>query len=128
MIATEIPVSCMLGRGPRALAAASRNSAVNQNRLPLPFSLMSEKGKGSRFWFTALFREAAARARGPRPSMQLTGISVAIIDDNRTNRTILERYVSSWGMRGRSFDSGHEALREIRRASHGETPFEVAIV
>jgi len=31
-------------------------------------------------------------------------------------------------MRGKSFDSGHEALREIRRASHGEDPFEVAIV
>ncbi|TMC54135.1 MAG: response regulator [Chloroflexi bacterium] len=88
----------------------------------------SEKGKGSRFWFTALFREAAAKARGPRASMQLTGISVAIIDDNRTNRTILERYVSSWGMRGRSFDSGHEAVREIQRASNGDDPFEVAIV
>src|SRR5207302_5775297 len=90
--------------------------------------VVSEKGKGSRFWFTALFREAAARARGPRASMQLTGISVAIIDDNRTNRTILERYVSSWGMRGRSFDSGHEALHEMRRASGGDDPFEVAIV
>ena len=89
----------------------------------------SEKGKGSRFWFTALFREAAAaRARGPQASMQLTGIAVAIIDDNRTNRTILERYISSWGMRGRSFDSGHEALPEIRRASGGDDPFEVAIV
>ena len=88
----------------------------------------SEKGKGSRFWFTALFREAAARTRGPRASMQLTGIAVAIIDDNRTNRTILERYIASWGMRGRSFDSGHEALHEIRQASGGDDPFEVAIV
>jgi len=88
----------------------------------------SEKGKGSRFWFTALFREAAQKVRRPQTTAPLAGLSIAIIDDNRTNRTILERYVTSWGMRGRSFDSGHEALREMRRASHGEDPFEVAIV
>src|SRR5467141_5041837 len=57
----------------------------------------SEKGKGSRFWFTALFREAAApKARRGQAAATLAGTSVAIIDDNRTNRTILERYVSSW--------------------------------
>jgi len=88
----------------------------------------SEKGKGSQFWFSALFREAAQKVHPARTGAPLAGMTVAIIDDNRTNRTILERYVASWGMHGRSFDSGHEALREIRRASHGEAPFEVAIV
>ena len=88
----------------------------------------SEKGKGSQFWFTALFREAAQKVHPARATAPLAGMTVAIIDDNRTNRTILERYVASWGMSGRGFDSGHEALREIRRASHGEAPFEVAIV
>ncbi|HEY0829811.1 MAG TPA: response regulator [Candidatus Dormibacteraeota bacterium] len=88
----------------------------------------SEKGKGSRFWFTALFREAAERARFSRPTGRLSGTKVAIIDDNRTNRTILERYVHSWGMRAVSYESGHEALREMRRAMAGEDPFDVAIV
>jgi signal transduction histidine kinase/DNA-binding response OmpR family regulator len=88
----------------------------------------SEKGKGSRFWFTALFHEAPARARFSRPAGRLSGTKVAIIDDNRTNRTILERYVHSWGMRAMSYESGHEALREMRRAMIGEDPFDVAIV
>jgi two-component system sensor histidine kinase/response regulator len=89
----------------------------------------SQKGKGSTFAFTALFREAAQpRAQRARPSGQLEGTAIAIIDDNKTNRTVLERYVQSWGMRGRSFDSGHEALREMRRVSEGDEPFEVAIV
>jgi CheY-like chemotaxis protein/nitrogen-specific signal transduction histidine kinase len=89
----------------------------------------SEKGKGSTFWFTALFREAAApRVRRARPGEQLTGTSVAIIDDNKTNRTILERYVASWGMRARSFESGHEALREMRRVAAGDDAFEVAVL
>ena len=92
-------------------------------------SVESEKGKGSTFCFTALFREAAApRAARTRSGAQLTGTAVAIIDDNKTNRTILERYVSSWGMRGRSFDSGHEALREMGRIASGDDPFEVAIL
>ena len=89
----------------------------------------SEKGKGSKFWFTALFREAvAARAKRRRPGAQLSGTAVAIVDDNNTNRTILERYVSSWGMRGRSFDSGREALREMRRVAAADDPFAVAIL
>ena len=88
----------------------------------------SAKGKGSRFWFTALFREAPASSQRPKSNAPLGGTTVAIIDDNRTNRTILERYVASWGMRGRSFESGHEALHEMRRAAGSEDPFEVAIV
>jgi signal transduction histidine kinase/DNA-binding response OmpR family regulator len=88
----------------------------------------SEKGKGSTFWFTALFRESPSKARFTEASASLSGTNVAIIDDNRTNRTILERYVSSWGMRGRAFDSGHEALTEMRRTAPGNEPFEVAIV
>jgi len=88
----------------------------------------SKKGKGSRFWFTALFREATTRPRASRPTGRLSGTKVAIVDDNRTNRAILERYVHSWGMRVLSYESGHEALRELRRAMTGEDPFEVVIV
>jgi signal transduction histidine kinase/DNA-binding response OmpR family regulator len=90
--------------------------------------VQSEKGKGSRFWFKALFREAAARGRSSQVMTQLSGTTVAIIDDNRTNRTILERYIKSWGMRGRSFTSGDEALREMHRTAQRDDAFEVAIV
>jgi signal transduction histidine kinase/DNA-binding response OmpR family regulator len=90
--------------------------------------VQSEKGKGSSFWFTVSFREAAAKTHSFEATASLTGTHVAIIDDNRTNRTILERYVSSWGMRGRSFDSGHEALHEMRRTAGGDDPIDVAIV
>src|SRR4029077_10075717 len=47
---------------------------------------------------------------------------------NRTNRTILERYLDSWGMLQKSFESGVEALREMRNAASGDEPFDVAIV
>src|SRR6202158_149679 len=88
----------------------------------------SEKGAGSRFWFTALFRESEIKASEPQPVGTLAGTAVAIIDDNRTNRVILERYLDSWGTRERSFESGGEALRALRNAVEEDDPFEVAIV
>ncbi len=88
----------------------------------------SEKGKGSRFWFTALFREAAARGVEAQPAVSLGGTGVAIIDDNHTNRVILERYVHSWGMRRRTFDNGHDAIAELQRVAGGPEQVDVVIV
>ncbi|MGA8922063.1 MAG: response regulator [Candidatus Dormiibacterota bacterium] len=88
----------------------------------------SDKGKGSRFWFTALFRESSSLGRASRRPSDLAGTAVAIVDDNRTNRTIVERYVKSWGMRAQSFDGARQALREMRQAARSDAPFEVAIV
>jgi len=88
----------------------------------------SEKGAGSRFWFTALFREGTRKPASPPPTASLSGTAVAVVDDNRTNRTILERYLGSWGMRDRAFESGRQALNELREAARGDDPFEVAIV
>jgi signal transduction histidine kinase/CheY-like chemotaxis protein len=88
----------------------------------------SEKGGGSRFWFTALFRDAQGKAEASRLAVSLAGTFVAIVDDNRTNRTILERYLSSWGVREKSFESGPDALREMRGAARGDDAFDVAII
>ena len=88
----------------------------------------SEKGAGSRFWFTALFREGERKSPAVPPTASLSGTSIAVVDDNRTNRTILERYLGSWGMRDKAFESGRQALEELREAARAEDPFEVAIV
>jgi signal transduction histidine kinase/CheY-like chemotaxis protein len=88
----------------------------------------SEKGSGSRFWFTALFREARGKRRAPQSPVSLAGTFVAVVDDNKTNRAILERYLKSWGLRERSFESGREALDEMQVAAHGDDGFDVAIV
>src|SRR5207302_2713534 len=86
----------------------------------------SNKAAGSRFWFTAMFRESTIKSDVSSP-ISLVGTPVAIIDDNRTNRTILERYLDSWGMRQKSYEAGMEALRSMRGA-RGDDRFEVVIV
>jgi signal transduction histidine kinase/CheY-like chemotaxis protein len=88
----------------------------------------SEKGGGSRFWFTALFRDAGGKGRATRQAVSVAGTFVAVIDDNRTNRTILQRYLRSWGMQEKSFESGPDALKEMRDAATGDDHFDVAIV
>src|SRR6266436_6085520 len=86
----------------------------------------SIKGAGSRFWFTSFFRESESPAASSATG-DLTGTAVAIIDDNRTNRLILERYLDSWGMRQHSYEGGREALNAMRDAAAGDQ-FDVAIV
>ncbi len=90
--------------------------------------VVSQKGAGSRFWFTALFRESEIKSSAPQPVGSLAGTAVAIIDDNRTNRVILERYLDSWGTRERSFERGRDALHALHEAADADDPFEVAIV
>ena len=88
----------------------------------------SEKHKGTTVWFTGRFREAEPAPAHAHTTVSLTGVSVLIVDDNRTNRTILERYLDSWGMRAHSFDNGPAALDELHKALDAGHPYEIAIV
>src|SRR6202021_1982806 len=60
--------------------------------------VLSEAGKGSTFWFT-LTLETGARVVGrPAPSRAaLQGVRVLVVDDNKTNRVILEQNLRVWG-------------------------------
>jgi two-component system, sensor histidine kinase and response regulator len=86
--------------------------------------LESEPGQGSTFHFTAKFQVAQAPVQ--RPEMEghdsLTGIPVLIVDDNPTNRRILEMTLRQWGMKPTLVSSGWAALAELRRAQEAGQP------
>jgi two-component system sensor histidine kinase/response regulator len=86
----------------------------------------SEPGQGSTFQLTVRLDLADP---GPvrRPRSDLTGLRVLIVDDNATNRRILEHQVRSWGMTSASADSGQAALDLLRDSARGGS-FDVAIV
>ncbi len=76
-------------------------------------------GRGSTFHFVIRAAAAPAPPRvcsygGPA---ELMGKQVLIIDDNATNRLILNRQVQTWGMSSTAFASGVEAI-ELIRAGH----------
>ncbi len=58
----------------------------------------------------------------------LEGLRVLIVDDNATNRHILELQLSSLRMRCRSAESGMEALAVLRREQARGMPFDLAII
>jgi PAS domain S-box-containing protein len=90
----------------------------------------SEPGKGSTFHFTAKFdlASSAARASGAEARITLSGIPVLIVDDNPTNRRILEMTLLQWGMKPLLVGGGWAALAELRRARESGTPMPLVIL
>jgi CheY-like chemotaxis protein/HPt (histidine-containing phosphotransfer) domain-containing protein len=57
----------------------------------------------------------------------LQGLSVLIVDDNATNRRILEVQLTGWGMHPVLAKNAAAALEEIRQAAAAGAPFEMVI-
>jgi PAS domain S-box-containing protein len=90
----------------------------------------SEPGRGTQFHVTLPFevRAALPAAAAPRALEDLKGLEVLVVDDNATNRRILEEILRGWGMRPTSVDGGLAALGELDRAlAHGK-PFPLAVI
>ena len=87
----------------------------------------STVGQGSTFWFTALL-EPQANVRPAREHDDLAGLHVLIVDDNATNRHILELQLGSLKMRCVAVESGQEALVALRREAARGTPYDLAII
>jgi CheY-like chemotaxis protein len=91
--------------------------------------VLSEAGKGSTFWFTLTLESAAPMLSRPAPSRAaLQDVRVLVVDDNRTNRVILEQNLRVWGARSASFESGPEALTGMRHAVDAGDPYRLAIL
>jgi signal transduction histidine kinase/DNA-binding response OmpR family regulator len=85
-------------------------------------------GQGSTFWFTA--RLAARPDPGPAvvERVSLRGASALIVDDNDTNRAILERQLAGFGMTTASASDAGVALQILRRAVQSGTVPDVAVL
>jgi len=89
----------------------------------------SEEGKGSTFWFTARFDKPEEKSPVlPVPCLDLQRIRVLIVDDNATNRSILSRQITHWGIRNEAVEGGNEALAALRGAKAEGKPFDLAIL
>jgi CheY-like chemotaxis protein len=89
----------------------------------------SAPGAGSTFWFTAEFEKQTEPAMAvSKTSGNLAGVRVLIVDDNATNRSILNHQTSSWGMIATEAESGARALELLRAAAARGEPYDIAIL
>ncbi len=89
----------------------------------------SEVGKGSRFSFTARFELAGSKplASSRTDLRAIEGCPVLIVDDNTTNRFILEEMTKHWGMLPTSVATAKTAFDLLHKADQQGTPFQILI-
>jgi len=89
----------------------------------------SEEGKGSTFHFTARFDiQQGAPRKAPSAPPSVEGLPVLVVDDNYTNRRILEEMLASWRIRPVLAESGVAALAALERAATAGIPFQLVLL
>jgi PAS domain S-box-containing protein len=91
--------------------------------------LESEVGRGSRFHFTALLGRAADEPVEPVDAepICLHGMRALVVDDNATNRRILDEVLASWQMVPTSVETAGEALEIMQQADKDGRPFQLVL-
>ncbi len=88
----------------------------------------SKKGIGSTFWFTARFTKQKLAKKPSSVKEDIQDTKVLIVDDNRTNRTLLKNLLTAWNCRHDEVSGGKKALELLLSAANDGMPFEVAII
>jgi PAS domain S-box-containing protein len=89
----------------------------------------SEIGHGSTFHFTAAFgvRDADSTEKSMDLS-QLRGRRVLVVDDNTTNRRVLEEILTGWAMDSTSLSDGASVVAEMLVAARANRPYCVVLL
>jgi two-component system sensor histidine kinase/response regulator len=90
----------------------------------------SEPGKGSTFHFTVRLGVQKDLADRPLPveAASIQGMPVLVVDDNATNRRILEEVLSHWQMKPTLADSGPAALELLLQAARSGEPIPLVLL
>ncbi len=87
----------------------------------------SQPGSGSRFYFSVPLEVDTLPIPAMSSQRQVAGINVLIVDDNPTNREILDRHLSSWRVNTSCAESAAAALK-ILEDSDPASCFDLAIL
>jgi CheY-like chemotaxis protein/anti-sigma regulatory factor (Ser/Thr protein kinase) len=89
----------------------------------------SSPGKGTTVHFTLGFKPGGPQKQEAAPSPDvLRGMDALAVDDNQTNRFVLSRMLSGWGVRPALAGDGAAALVELKRAAREGRPYPLILI
>jgi CheY-like chemotaxis protein len=88
----------------------------------------SEYGKGSTFWFTARLKVCSAEKVVVRPSVDLHGRRVLVVDDNDAAALVLSELLRELGFAVHSVNSGAAALQAVAQAQGQARAFDFVLM
>ncbi len=87
----------------------------------------STPGHGSTFWFT-LKMENIADKKPAFTCPDLQHEHVLVVDDNQTNREVMQDFLAFWKVPHTLTASGHEALHALHQAAQDNAPYSIALI
>ncbi len=87
----------------------------------------SEEGHGATFYFTSRFGVGRSRQQ-PAKLSALCDLRALIVDDNETNRRILQELLANWQMKPEVALSGVDALEKMKQATAEGEPFRIILL
>lgn len=88
----------------------------------------SEKGEGSTFWFTVVMeKQKGVTETVLTPPEDIKGKRFLVVDDNKTNLLIIQRYLETWGFVCDTAWSGEMGLILMKAAVKANAPYDGVI-
>ncbi|MEO8298371.1 MAG: response regulator, partial [Burkholderiales bacterium] len=88
----------------------------------------SRPGQGSEFRFTLPVAEVAQPESSLAEAMDMPTLRVLVVEDNPTNRQVLDHLLTDWGLCVTVALDGQHALEVLRELGPDEAPFDLALV
>ncbi|MBF0467547.1 MAG: response regulator, partial [Desulfamplus sp.] len=90
--------------------------------------LESESGRGSTFWFTAVFAiQHEQKEVSQKEIVDLSGLRVLVVDDNKTNRAVQMEYLQSWGCLPHEVSGGKEGLLFLMKSFFSSITYDLIL-
>jgi PAS domain S-box-containing protein len=90
-------------------------------------TVRSTPGRGSTFTARLPFPRSDSEVKAPR-AVDLHGLRVLVVDDNATNRLVLDRLLVSWGCLPDAVDGAERGLERLVSAALSGTPYDVMLL
>ena len=88
----------------------------------------SQQGLGSTFWFRIPMRKKYTDKPTEFAEDLLKGVNVLVVDDNATNREILQEQMNAWNMICHCVDSGGQALEKLHISQSKDEVFDLIVL